>query len=286
MSFAMTKMVSLRRLVIVGCLPWIVLGSGSSRDAAAGEKAGATTETRLSVGEMGSLKQMVLPGAKLKSKRIESSAPFVVRIDAAFPHGTDWRYDLSFYGLEPGRYNLIDYLQTEAGEPLEESAPVWVEVYSVLPAAERTPHALKLETTPRPGRYRQWMIVGGVFWVVGLLAILLVGRRRRRELAARQQGKRTLADRLRPLVVRAQQGELDSGEQAELERLLISFWQRRLGLEAVPPAEMMARLRADEEAGGLVRQLEAWLHHPKPQAPASLEELLQPYESVMDEEEM
>ena len=41
----------------------------------------------------------------------------------------------------------------------------------------------------------------------------------------------TLADRLRPLVDAAVAGKLSPGQHAELERLLIGYWRRRLELE-------------------------------------------------------
>ncbi len=250
---------------------------GSQRD-------GESSPIRLSVGETGSLTQVVLTGPKRITKPHDRESRFVVRIDAVYPHGTDWRYDLSFYGLEPGRYNVADYLQTESGESVGGVEPLWVEVYSVLPRSKNTPHALEFQPTPRPGRYRELAVVAGVFWVIGLIALIWGGRVRRRRQEEAASRRVTLADRLRPLVQRAEQGELTTAEQAELERLLISYWQRRLKLEAMPPAEMMARLREDEQAGPLLRQLEAWLHRPQPQPPQDLEELLRPYRDVADPE--
>ena len=39
----------------------------------------------------------------------------VVRIVAAYPHGDAYRYDLEYYALEPGTFDLRDYLQREDG---------------------------------------------------------------------------------------------------------------------------------------------------------------------------
>ncbi len=272
-------------LVAFGAL---VFGGGGypngDAPSSASQRDGESSPIRLSVGETGSLKQVVLTGPKRVAKPHDRESRFVIRIDAVYPHGTDWRYDLSFYGLEPGRYNVVDYLQAESGESAGGAKPLWVEVYSVLPRTKNTPHALEFQPTPRPGRYRELAVVAGVFWVIGLIALIWGGRvrRRRQEEAARRRV--TLADRLRPLVRRAEQGELTTAERAELERLLISYWQRRLKLEAIPPAEMMARLREDEQAGPLLRQLEAWLHRPQPQPPQDLDELLRPYRDVADPE--
>jgi hypothetical protein len=72
----------------------------------------------------------------------------------------------------------------------------------------------------------------------------------------------TLADRLRPLVEDARTGELSTERRAELERLLLAHWRERRDLAGVDAADAVIRLRRDEEAGPLLRQLEEWLHRP------------------------
>ena len=42
----------------------------------------------------------------------------------------------------------------------------------------------------------------------------------------------------------------------------------------------MTALKADPEAGELLRQLEDWLHNPNPSAPVDLKRLLKPYTNV------
>ena len=91
----------------------------------------------------------------------------------------------------------------------------------------------------------------------------------------------TLADRLRPLVDKALAGTLNQGQHAELERLLIGYWRKRLKLEQCAPAEFMPLLRNHEEAGPLLRRLEDWLHRPAGTAePVDLSALLEPYQAV------
>ena len=53
----------------------------------------------------------VLPGSELEVKPIGERTPIVLRIVRVFPHGTAFRYDLEYYGLEPGSFDLKDYLQ-------------------------------------------------------------------------------------------------------------------------------------------------------------------------------
>ncbi len=129
------------------------------------------------------------------------------------------------------------------------------------------------------------MLIGGVAWLLGLAAILLV-RRGKRVASGEAAGRAlTLADRLKPLVDEAVAGELGAGEQAELERLLIGYWRRRLKLEDAPPAKLITLLRNHDEAGPLLRRLEDWLHRPAGTAgPVDVTALLKPYQAIAADE--
>jgi hypothetical protein len=81
-------------------------------------------------------------------------------------------------------------------------------------------------------------------------------------------------------VVAAAEGRLDEGGKAELERLLLAYWRRRLGLEQQKVAQAMPVLREHAEAGVLLRELEAWLHRPGPRPATDVGRLLEPYRNV------
>jgi hypothetical protein len=87
----------------------------------------------------------------------------------------------------------------------------------------------------------------------------------------------TFAERLRPLVERAVTGSLSTEEKAALERMLITHWQRRLGLAQADGEELILRLREHPEAGVLLRALEDWLHRPPGSATIEVESVLAPY---------
>jgi hypothetical protein len=95
-----------------------------------------------------------------------------------------------------------------------------------------------------------------------------------------------MADRLRPLVDAAMAGSLGDRQKAELERLLIGYWRKRLGLERAEPSRIMAVLREHDEAGPLLRRLEDWLHRPPGESsgPADVAALLEPYRSIPAED--
>ena len=227
-----------------------------------------------------------MPGTELEPKPlVDRESKVVVRVVGVFPHGTASRYNISYYGLEPGTFDLKDYLRRKDGTSTADLPPIPVTIRAILPPGQIEPNALEATPSLFRGRYRLTMFLATVAWFAGLVAIVLVGRRRAR------QGDRspssqplTLADRLRPLVDRAMLGTLGPGERAELERFLIDYWRRKLGLEGASPGRAIETIRADEEAGALLRQLEAWLHRPPGEStPIDLAGLLEPYRALPDE---
>jgi hypothetical protein len=238
-----------------------------------------------STGMEAALLNLVLPGSQLEPKALEDlNSPIVLRVMQVFPHVDDWRYDLSFYGLVPGRYDLRDYLQRKDGSAMDGVPPIPVEVLALRPIGELVRPNLEPESPPRLGGYKLALIAAGVFWL-GVMALLLFGFKKKTEAQLEQRIKPvTLADVLRPLVKQAQAGELSQSGQAQLERTLLGVWRKRLHLEDEDPAAAIIKLRADQEAGALLRELEKWLHKPGAAGEVDLAELLKPYENLPAEE--
>jgi len=253
--------------------------------AAAGAARGqARNERESTVGMRARIEQLVLPGPELSARPTPRGAPIVLRVLGTWPHGTDFRYDLEYCGLEPGRHDLAAWLVRADGSPAAGLPELAVEIRALLPPGQVEPHELATRDPPSLGRYSRWVIAAAVLWVAGLVAILRVGRRSR-AAAPGPAAPATLADLLRPMVESAARGSLDEAGKARLERLLLAFWRRRLNLDGLPAVEALARMRGHAEAGALLRRLEAWLHRP----PAAREEidlaaLLEPYRSAAPEE--
>jgi hypothetical protein len=236
------------------------------------------------VGMHGRLTGVVLPGPELEVRPLEDpQQPFVLRIAAVRRHGTAFRYDFEYYALEPRTYDLTQYLRPKDGAAAGKLPPLTVEVKGLLGPGLIHPHAPEPKPAGWFAGYRLALAAGAAAWVVGLLVILLWGRRRKRA-AAPAAGPPTAADRLRPLVVRAMAGVLTPDQQAELERALLAFWRRRLGLEREKPPEALARLRRHPEAGPLLNQLEVWLHRPGTAQQVELGKLLWPYQLASADE--
>ncbi len=243
----------------------------------AGEPERVETLGTSTVGMPVQIDQFVLPGTELEvARQAGDDVPIRLRIVAVYPHGDAFRYDLEYFGLDPGRFDLRDYLQRKNGSTTDNLPSMPVDVTVMLPPGQVEPNALPPQASPRLGGYRFFLTVGAVVWVAGLLLLLLAGRRRhnRRE---EQQRPITLEDRLRTVATKAIDGPLQPSENAELERLLLAYWQKRLALEKMKPGEAIRHLREHQEAGPLFAQLELWLHHPTADTQIDLVPLLVPY---------
>ncbi len=237
------------------------------------------------VGMRGELKGVVLPGPELEARPLEDSqAPFVLRIAEVYAHGTAFRYDFVYYALEPGTYDLTRYLRRKDGRPLDKLPPLTVQVKGLLGPGLVHPHALEANRTSWLVRYRFLLIGGGALWLVGLLLLLLWGRRKKRAAATEVAGPVSVADQLRPLVIRAMTGMLSATQLAELERTLLAFWRHRLGLENEKAPVALARMRQHPEAGVLLTQLELWLHRPGTAGQVDIGKLLWPYQVASADE--
>jgi hypothetical protein len=263
------------RAAILGVL--LALATGAKAD-----------EVRTStVGMPAKVEQLVIPGPELEVKPIDDlKTPVVIRIAEVYPHGSAFRYDLVYYGIKPGTYDLLTFLRRKDGSPLEGLPVVPVTVKAVLPPGRMEPNGVRPEKSPALGGYRRLLEVGAMAWSAGLVGLLYLTRRKSAASRAAATRSATLADRLKPLVEAAVAGTLKPDQYAELERLLIGYWRDRLGLKHVDPAAAIAAMRKDDDAGPVIRRLEDWLHRPGGTETNGVDvaEWLRPYQDIPAEE--
>ena len=238
-----------------------------------------------SVGMRVRVDQIVIPGSDLRAKPVEDPgrADVIVRVLKVAPHGSDRRYNLEVAPQVEGEIDLRDHLERVDGSSMEGIPELRVIVDAIAPPDQVVPNELEIPAPSDVGGYRTLTIVAGVLWVLGLLALIFVGRKRKGTDPDAVDAKPvTLAERMRPLVERAGRGDLSTSERAELERLVLAHWRGERDLDGVPVADAVSRLRADDEAGPLLVRLEEWFHRPGTDEPSDSEvrELLAPYRDV------
>ena len=250
----------------------------------AGSAAPVPSATRTTVGMRVRIEELHLPGSALRAKDVADpgKAAVLLRVLGVFPHGSDFRYDIEVTPFEVGTLDLREHLERVDGSSIEELPPVLIQVQAVLAFDQILPNDLAPTSTGTVGGYGTKIKIAAALWLVGLLALLLIGRSKR---AAQQlesgEGGMTLADRLTPLVEGASRGQLSNQDRAQLERLLLLHWRERRALTGMGVAEAVSKLRRDEEAGPLFMQLERWLHSPSGAADETdVASLLEPYRHI------
>jgi hypothetical protein len=202
-----------------------------------------------------------------------------VRLLDVKPALDGFRYDFEVQGFEPGPHDLAAYLVAADPAQPPRFPKIPLEIRSESPAGILLPHELKPPLLPSMGGYRATMLFLAVVWAGGFMGLLYWLRHKPFETLLHQAPPPTAADRLRPLVLDASSGQMDSAGQAQLERLIIGYWRERLPeIGALPPAQAMIRLRSHPEASPLLLALEEWLHARRSHATAKdIEILLAPY---------
>lgn len=239
----------------------------------------AEEERSPTVGTAGFVEQIVLPGTELAGKPLEQGDPIVVRVLRSFPHGDSFRYDIRFHGMEPGKFDLAQWLRRKDGTSADDLPEISVEIMSLLPPGQIEPNELETGWIPSLGGYRNVAFAVGVLWVLVLLGLIFLGRKKKR-VADTTAEPVSLADLLQSRIEKAMENQMEPGQYAELERMLFAFWQKRLGLLELPTLDAMVRIKADSDAGPLMRQLEQWMHSPTPRSDVDLPNLLKPFRDL------
>lgn len=235
------------------------------RITAAGDESVIEGDSRstVTVGMEGFIKQVVLPGSELTTRDVDPRrTPVALRIDRVYPHGDSLRYDITFYGLEPGNHNLTDYLVRKDGSTTEDLPALSVTINSILPSGEVRPSKPPTGFLTRIGGYQTAMILAIVAWILGLFAILFFGRKQQAQDAHESTDQSTSeVDHIRSLIQQAMDaGELTAEQKAQLDMKVLNFWRARRNIEEESVSEALTVLKSDEQAGPLLTGLERWFY--------------------------
>ena len=245
------------------------------------------TETLASatVGAPTVIQDVILPGSELVAKPLTGDPAMIVQVVDAIRHGDSFRYTFRFSGLEPGPYDLSEWLMRKDGSEIGDVPKVAVEIESLLAAGQITPNELPVGWLPSLGGYKVVMWVAIVLWTLVLLAIIFAGRKKKSKSVSTETPPRTLADLLKERLEAAYQDNVDPQQYAELERMLFSMWRKRLGYEELSLQDAVVKIKADPKAGPLMIQLEDWMHRPvDSDRQVDLPKLLEPYRNIAADE--
>lgn len=247
----------------IGLLLYLSAASAALQDDGPSPAIEGDSRVTVTVGMEGFMKQVVLPGSELAVREVDPRrTPVALRIDAVYPHGNDLRYDLTFYGLEPGSHNITDYLVRKDGSPTDDLPALPVTINSLLPSGDVRPSAPPQGLLTRIGGYQTAMVLAGLIWVLGLFAILFLGRgkdeRATAEIAVTAVSE---VEQIRQLINEAMESEeLTADRKAQLDMKVLNFWRSRRQMEDASVSDALEQLRGDEQAGPLLSGLERWFY--------------------------
>ena len=268
LDFGFPSAFGLCLLLLLSCLALTHLSAATSPTPAIG------IEGRLSV---------ALPKADYRPKPLDDRTELILRLESVSTlTNKQHRYDFFYMGLEPGTYNLADYLIRPDGSRPDELKDIQIEVRSMLPENhDGQLNAYVSRPFPWIGGYRVLLAVIALLWVGGIVAFAYAFRKKRViETPPIVMPQPSFAERLCPLVEAAAAGRLSADGKAQLERLLMGYWREKLSLPDLRMAEALARLKAHAQAGDLLRALERWLHRHGGVPVSEVAAVLEPYRTV------
>ena len=228
------------------------------------------------VGMQGRLVQTI-PGSIVEVIPLSDKAVMALWIESTRPEGDAIRYDFRFTGWEPGTHDVSIYLRRVDGSTLPAIPRILIDVAPLLPEGnlgEVDFHDPRVLVEQVPSRWWAYGLLAG--WLLVLPAVAWIRRDRVRRGTSRVP-EEDLQGRIRELASLALQETITTDGTARLERLVMMDWQQRLGLADLSPAQALPRLVEHDEAGEVIRTLQAWAHDEGAVSRDRLGEVLQPY---------
>ena len=243
----------------------------------------AENENKTSVGVGIVIEDVEISGSKvIPVPRTDYKTPIVLRIVSAEQTENGYLYSIHAEGLDPGNYDLTEFIKRADNTTLETEA-IPLEVYSVLDTPLTEPRKLTPTKPKNIGGYKKLLIMSGVLWVIGLVAIIYYKKTKITPVEIKTPPP-TLTEKISALLKQGQDN-IDTDTQAQLERLMIGHWIEKFPeLEGKPIQESLTTLRNNEESGDMIRSVEKWLHSGEKVSQEEIERTLAPYAKNEEEQ--
>jgi hypothetical protein len=188
-------------------------------------------------------------------------------------------YDVRYIVNREGTFDLKDYLAAEDGSTLE-GLPTFKftgdpKLSKDLDKRIQETEEIRVDVG---GRYYETLAVLGGLWIVWLLLLIFWKRPQPPAAPDPEPPGPTLAEMLRQFLARLEAGTLDVGDKAKMEMLLLQRWREELALGPIAMSDALEKIARHEKAGGRLRKLQHWLHHPASPVPSTeIAALIAPY---------
>ncbi|SFI64483.1 hypothetical protein [Planctomicrobium piriforme] len=197
----------------------------------------------------------------------QSGKPVRIRVVNKTKADAGWKYDVEYVALKPGEYDIATLLVDASGERDTAIAANNVTVGELL--NKDTP--LKVSDTDPVGMsshswYRLLIVGLTVLWLAAGVWLWKLFPDKKR-VSTKDMTEETLREYVTRALTAASAGQLTREQYAVVERMVLTYWQDRLGLQKASVDEMLAALKMHPQAGPMLWSLES-LH--RPGAPAQI----------------
>ncbi len=217
--------------------------------------------------------QIDIPGERLAAVSMDERAPALVRVEVLRETPDGYLYAIDFVALEPGEYDVMNYLRTAAGRP-PDAPPRMMTVERKLPDTFQG----EIGIIPRrvgipPAWYKPTAWTFAVLWGLCLPALVFLKRKKAPLQVASQPGAPSLEERLKALLDGV--GDDESKEVwQKLEATLIHYLVEARNVSPAKAFDQLLELKRDGTAGPVIRQFERCLHAPGGRRRAQLDRAL------------
>jgi hypothetical protein len=202
-------------------------------------------------------------GPRLVARPYRRGASLSVRIADESPPGPVRVYDVRYVVTLPGEFDLMEYLTSDDGSPIDDCPPFKV--------CGQTRLTKDIETRIREiedvgihiGHWYYETLVGlGALWVLALSGLILIGRRKQSRRPPPPPPEPSLAELVAQALAALARGDLSVSDKARLELLLLRHWRERISPQPDRMAAACRQMQQDATVGRAYETVEAWLHDP------------------------
>jgi hypothetical protein len=202
-------------------------------------------------------------GPRLVARPYRRGASVNLRIAKVVEQGAIRVYDVRYVVNLPGEFDLIDYVTSADGNPIDDLPSFKVRGLTSLTKDIET----RIQEIEDAGVhiwhwYYETLGALGVCWVGWLLGLIFVGRPKRPPKPPPAPTQPTIVEQIERYLRMLAREDLSVEEKARLEVLLLEHWRERLGLQRHRMAAACRQIQQSDTLGQLYEKLAAWLHNP------------------------
>lgn len=222
---------------------------------------------------VGIVKRMTfeLEGEQIFAAEVDEKSPALVREINTIKTEKGFKYEIDFIGMEPGNYNVIDFMRDRNNNTPSGYKEIKVSIDTTLEESFKGQLSeVKLETESPSIWYTKVNVAFFVLWVIILLVIIFYKKKTDEKTEEEQKVYvPTAADKL--ITILEEPNSSTKERWQKIEGLLITHFCENQQEDSMH--ERFMNLKKDSSVGPIIKLLEIYLHAPDGSERVSFDEL-------------